>query len=209
MTPSKAKNRMDRRNDFRPAPPTRTFEPVHRFLRSERRGRYPDSRVRGTSLGEPSDVGPDGPSRTHHSFPITVAGQLRIFTGFPVRPCGRNPDVVLGAIDNHKIFDKHQKINRNDDPESSCALHPVSSSPINVDGRVLQRLHYCAGRCGGHQVRMKPTPPALANAVARATRNSRSRTLRVSAAARSNSARASSLRPSRASKSPRTLGSRW
>ncbi len=41
------------------------------------------------------------------------------------------------------------------------------------------------------------------------SRNSRSRSLRVSAAARSNSARASSVRPSRSSRSPRTLDSKW
>ena len=44
---------------------------------------------------------------------------------------------------------------------------------------------------------------------ARASSSSRSRALRVIEAARSNSARASSPRPSRASRSPRTLGSRW
>ena len=48
-----------------------------------------------------------------------------------------------------------------------------------------------------------------AHAAARASRTSRSRALRVSDAARSNSARASSKRPSLASRSPRTLGSRW
>ena len=43
----------------------------------------------------------------------------------------------------------------------------------------------------------------------RARSSSRSRSLRVSAIARSNSARASAVRPSRASRSPRTLGSKW
>ena len=43
----------------------------------------------------------------------------------------------------------------------------------------------------------------------RASSRSRSRALAVSAAARSNSARASPARPSFASRSPRTLGSRW
>ena len=46
-------------------------------------------------------------------------------------------------------------------------------------------------------------------AAARPSSSARSRALRVSAAARSNSARASSSRPSFASRSPRTLGSRW
>ena len=48
-----------------------------------------------------------------------------------------------------------------------------------------------------------------AHSRARLRSNSRSRVLRVSAAARSNSARASSWRPSLASRSARTLGSRW
>lgn len=45
--------------------------------------------------------------------------------------------------------------------------------------------------------------------VARASRNSRSRALRVRDAARSNSARASSRRPNLARRSPRTLGRGW
>jgi hypothetical protein len=48
-----------------------------------------------------------------------------------------------------------------------------------------------------------------AHSAARARSSVRSRPLRVSDAARSNSARASSRRPSLARKSPRTLGSRW
>jgi hypothetical protein len=48
-----------------------------------------------------------------------------------------------------------------------------------------------------------------AHFAARASSRSRSRALRVSAAARSNSALACAGRPSRASRSPRTLGSRW
>ena len=49
---------------------------------------------------------------------------------------------------------------------------------------------------------------AFVQARARSSNNSRSRALRVSAAARSNSARASSNRPSFLSRSPRTLGNR-
>src|SRR2546426_440838 len=52
-------------------------------------------------------------------------------------------------------------------------------------------------------------PAARAYAAARSRRSSRSRALRVSDAARSHSARASSKRPSFASRSPRTLGKRW
>jgi SAM-dependent methyltransferase len=51
-----------------------------------------------------------------------------------------------------------------------------------------------------------PTP---AQAAARSSSNVRSRSLRVSEAACSNSARASGSRPSCSSRSPRTLGSRW
>ena len=50
---------------------------------------------------------------------------------------------------------------------------------------------------------------AYASAAARCSSSVRSRSLRVRLAARSNSARASSLRPSLPSRSPRTLGSRW
>jgi hypothetical protein len=52
---------------------------------------------------------------------------------------------------------------------------------------------------GGYQIK---------HARARSMSKSRSRALRVSAAARSNSVRASSKRPSFLSRSPRTLGSR-
>ena len=48
-----------------------------------------------------------------------------------------------------------------------------------------------------------------AHAAARASSSARSRALCVSAAARSNSARASPARPSLARRSPRTLGKRW
>ncbi len=48
-----------------------------------------------------------------------------------------------------------------------------------------------------------------AHAVARSSSRSRTRTLWVSDAARSNSSRASSSRPSLTSRSPRTLGRRW
>ena len=53
-----------------------------------------------------------------------------------------------------------------------------------------------------------PGRRARALAAARSRSNSRSRTLRVRVAARSNSARASSVRPSFARRSPRTLGKR-
>ena len=52
----------------------------------------------------------------------------------------------------------------------------------------------------------RPQPSAAA---ARLNSRARSALLRVSAAARSNSARASADRPRRSSRSPRTLGSRW
>lgn len=48
-----------------------------------------------------------------------------------------------------------------------------------------------------------------AQAAARSSSSARSRSLRVSSAARSNSARASENRPTFASRSPRTAGSRW
>ncbi|CAB3875938.1 hypothetical protein LMG1861_03016 [Achromobacter piechaudii] len=53
------------------------------------------------------------------------------------------------------------------------------------------------------------TPPYVCIAWARASSRSRSRALRVMPAARSNCSRASPLRPSLASRSPRTLGNQW
>ncbi len=55
--------------------------------------------------------------------------------------------------------------------------------------------------------RCQPVP--FPQAAARSRRRARSRVFWVRAAARSNSARASSRRPSLPSRSPRTLGSRW
>ena len=67
--------------------------------------------------------------------------------------------------------------------------------------------HPCAGPAS-NQLRVCVEGPC-AHAAARSRSSRRSRALAVSDAARSNSVRASSKRPSRARRSPRTLGSRW
>ena len=74
-------------------------------------------------------------------------------------------------------------------------------------------------RRGDVRMRSRASPPRLptqcsvrmplAAARARSSNSARSRSLRVIPAARSNSAPASARRPSLASRSPRTLGSRW
>jgi hypothetical protein len=72
------------------------------------------------TLGQQAFFSPAGrrrpggnPCLSRHPYPITVAGQLRNRTGFPLAAfSAANPDVVLGAIDKHKIFDRPQKINR-------------------------------------------------------------------------------------------------
>ena len=58
-------------------------------------------------------------------------------------------------------------------------------------------------------IRAQRTPFRGEQAAMRSSSSARSRAFCVSEAARSNSARASSWRPSFASRSPRTVGSRW
>jgi hypothetical protein len=89
-----------------------------------------------------------------------------------------------------------------------------------VSSHELTRTQTCAqlfdrwsrGRPVVEQHRMPPSvqPPFRGEQAAiRSSSTARSRVLWVSEAARSNSARASSSRPSFASRSPRTAGSRW
>ena len=70
-----------------------------------------------------------------------------------------------------------------------------------------QRPAHAGTPAPGNPVRPRHYPEAAS--AARASNSERSRALRVMSAARRNSARASSRRPSLCSRSPRTAGSRW
>lgn len=83
--------------------------------------------------------------------------------------------------------------------EVVAGFYLVEARDLDEATRIAARFPRAASR----------QPARAAASAARASSKVRSRAFLVSAAARSNSARASSKRPSFASRSPRTLGSRW
>jgi hypothetical protein len=101
-----------RRDDFRPTLPRGS---------SSQTSRLPAQRSRAgiRTLGHEACASPTGsrfPSQMaqcvwRRSLPITAAGQLRIFTGFPHGLSVHDPDVVLGTFDRHKICVRSRKVN--------------------------------------------------------------------------------------------------
>jgi hypothetical protein len=88
------------------------------------------------------------------------------------------------------------------------ALTPISAG-VKALGSTPDRRAATDRKCGHSVKSSSPRARQGAQAAARSRRTRRSRSLRVSVAARSYSERASPERPSRDSRSARTLGSRW
>jgi len=127
-----------------------------------------------------------------------VGDDLKVkgLVSFPRRMKSKPGETVVFAWIVYKSRAHRDRVNANDE----------GPAPREDDGgRVvaLRRQAHVLRRVQGPGRRVAPHSPA------RSRRSARSRAFRVSDAARSNSARASSDRPSFSSRSPRTLGKRW
>ncbi len=154
------------------------------------------------------------------AFDIPLLGGKSLQFGFPSQQDGLREAVremkghMLRYVGTFKVRKVSTAVPRC--PGNAILMNGVlvaANREIGVPGIVLTVVHWIAGveliRVYIFYANQEIAVPERPHACARSRRRSRSRALRVREAARSNSARASSNRPSFFRRSPRTLGKRW